>query len=464
MPDNVTDRFGVHRPRFLVPYTNRYKMYGNAYIGGVYLHNVQSVDGIEVLAENLEAIEFKMRKLLTTSQTQKTVRFVPVAGAEEMRIGFEIKGNQYIKLNNWFGCLGNNLWEFGKMLGNESGDFGYTKVEWCSRAVDFSSFNDSDKTYLDQVGGFDADNSTYENVPTNEVSYLSQRDTDPYTENELNDKIVGSSVYDVGIVGGGSSITGQYNCGKNGGIMVSYAPFQSWEDGTLPWEFQSATGFTDVDMDGIPDDYEDNHNALYLKIMVNDTTPTYTTGDTLTLNQSTGETDGYCDISMLLFGSSWIAPYNVDMGMNFSLEYDGNNTQKTSSGHHVSNQTWSQPPGFKSDLPWTGYANEYSIERVGGRRSWSFKLSQLHPSHLHGWPSLDTVHDWNTSWQKSRELQNFIMRVVAWTEGTMHPFIFQPSVNRTANLAICRFENDSFSFTQTGPQLYEIPLRVVESW
>ena len=84
-------------PRFLIPLTQNYLEYGDKYIKGIYLKNVDKVNGIEVTETNLPQIELIMYKLLSLSNLQEQVRFEPVSEATTMKIGFRVSDDSITK-------------------------------------------------------------------------------------------------------------------------------------------------------------------------------------------------------------------------------------------------------------------------------------------------------------------------------------------------------------------------------
>ena len=58
---------------------------------------------------------------------------------------------------------------------------------------------------------------------------------------------------------------------------------------------------------------------------------------------------------------------------------------------------------------------------------------------------------------------SFFSQVINKTLGGSLPFIFQPD-NQYPDFAICKFDQNSFSFAQQSPNLYRITLKIREIW
>ena len=61
------------------------------------------------------------------------------------------------------------------------------------------------------------------------------------------------------------------------------------------------------------------------------------------------------------------------------------------------------------------------------------------------------------------ETPDFMSEVLKKTRGSMLPFIFQPNTDENL-FAICKFDQKSFSFQQTAPNLYSVKMKIREVW
>lgn len=443
----TNEHFAPKIPRFLIPLTQNYLEYGDKYIKGIYLKNVAKVNGIEVTETNLLQIELIMYKLLSLSNLQEQVRFEPVSMATTMKIGFRVSDDSITTYQNWFGILGHNLLSFGEMKPNQNSTHGFTKIEWCSIKVE-NTWDEDDKTYPIATNTYttiDGIETTEEDVLSEELSRLSERDLNLYTNQELDAVITANGTPQ-------DYTDGEFSTGKDGTTLYSFNIEQNWTD-DLPNE---------LDEEEIPNDYQDNHNAIYLKIMVNENASTWTAGDTLTLQQSNNETIGHADISALVWGTSWISPFAVDMESTLSVEYDGNNTQRTLSGNTLSNQIFDGPSKIGDYHPFTNHKSHWALRT--GRRRWNLNLSFLDQNHLNA-NGLDVnVNEWNSSINENKNSHSLLQRVVNLTQGTHFPFIFQQNLASDKSFAICRFVNDDLELTRSGPNVYSVPMSLVESW
>ena len=85
--------------------------------------------------------------------------------------------------------------------------------------------------------------------------------------------------------------------------------------------------------------------------------------------------------------------------------------------------------------------------------------------YIDGIPTLvgnTTYHEDNTL----LDSDNFFSQVIQKTNGGQLRFIFQPDSNNNNpdQFAICKFDMNSYKFTQTAPGLYNVKLKIREVW
>ena len=442
--DDSYERLTPKIPRFFVPMSPIMSREDNV-ITGVYLKNVLKVDDINVEGARLDDIYIKMRKLLTLSQTEKTINFTPVDGASEMHIGFLVSPS-YVSKHRFCAIVGHTFWKCGQMTEYDAPE--YTRIAWKAKEV-IPTWDDSSGTYPDQV-----------DPPTPELNYFDSTDSNPYTGDALDLPCQGHSE-----MWNNPNDDGYQRPSKDGIMIWGYAHNQLYTDAPVPEDFD---GF-DFDEDGIVDwddiaNYDVNPttlNCLYLSIKVNQTDYP---GSTLTQNATTGATGFNYDLANLVWGDTWISPHAIDMDYTMSIDFDGNTTRRGIGGHTISNQLYRSAPGFGKSDHWVGWSNHGHMSQRMGRRSWSMTLSYLNDYHLNGKPDQSTLHYYNTSYNTMKNEQNFFTRVVNYTMGSHYPFIFQPNLYSDSNFAICRFDQDQISITPSGPHLYQVPLTITESW
>ena len=154
-----------------------------------------------------------------------------------------------------------------------------------------------------------------------------------------------------------------------------------------------------------------------------------------------------------------------------SREYDGVRTTTTKGGATLSNASYTRGNTFwSSSYAWeltTGdheQGEEAIIEmmRTLGRRAWNLKFSYINDSDI--MPEVETINSFPTnSSDNIYQSKSFLARMLNRVQGSHLPFIFQPD-STIDDYAICRFEQNSFKFRQQAPDLYEISVKIVETW
>ena len=441
----VTNKLPAGTPRFFINMNQN--LLQDEEIRDIYLYNVASVDGLDVNETNIPVIRRLVKKLLTLSQTQKFVTFVPVAEALEMRVGFQFSSDKYVLNNRWMGLLGHNLYTFGGMADYDTDvdpEGAWTKMAFCSRAVeDWEAGASAETNWIDKMdphGG--------------EGFYFQAADKNPYDGNDLD--IIANS-------GGGSvdTASGYALPGKNGTSMYSYAYQATQWNFTMPddWDIEDENGNYDYIWDYGTESAK--HNCVYLKIEFNSDAWGDDGGHSLGVREG-GGSGGKFALANFMLGDTWIAPHPVDLNTNFTQEFDGVTTRRGVNGTSISNIRYRTPPGFGRQDHWINYSNPNHLRQRMGRRRWSINLSYLSEHHLLGSPE-GSLDNWNDSYVLIAERQNFFNRVANYTLGSHFPFIFQPNLY-SHNLSIARFDQDKFSVEQSGPNLWTLPLEIVESW
>jgi len=187
------------------------------------------------------------------------------------------------------------------------------------------------------------------------------------------------------------------------------------------------------------------------------------------------------------YGWTYTMPHAPDMSLSFDIEYDGYDVTTTKGGNTLTNIRWNNSPllGFKPYHLWHEHGNEgvNMAETPTGRRVWNLKFSyfsrdDVFPMGADGttkkrWSADDVsgmyFYNYDNVGLENEELQylglkhNFYTRVVNGTLGGALPFIFQPD-STIDDYAICRFEQNSFKFRQQAPDLYEVSVKIVETW
>ena len=226
--------------------------------------------------------------------------------------------------------------------------------------------------------------------------------------------------------------------------------------------------------------------------------------------------DGFDDyphqLGSLVVGKYWDAPYSPDLNLTMSRRFDGIKKQKTIGGKTLANIYYDGPTEWTMNHRYDGTYKYPPFELDGtdpsndemlmalraksglgrkGLRSWKLTFSYIPDDDM--WMAYE-----NSSLAPFRELTinvgdthtvtgdsvvpsdggetvadyfqpnpmladdsfNFVWNC---TLGGTLPFIFQPD-STIDDYAICRFEQNSFKFRQQAPDLYEISVKIVETW
>ena len=147
-----------------------------------------------------------------------------------------------------------------------------------------------------------------------------------------------------------------------------------------------------------------------------------------------------------------------DLNLTMTREYGGIKTIETKSGASISNDFGSSPPKWGDREAWQLGDVDFS---TGGRRIWSLSFSFLSDSSV--FPDNPTEIADGGGWEVDDTTPDFMSEVLKKTRGSMLPFIFQPNTDDLL-FAICKFDQNSFSFQQTAPNLYSVKMKIREVW
>ena len=214
------------------------------------------------------------------------------------------------------------------------------------------------------------------------------------------------------------------------------------------------------------------------------------------------------DFSLGAFSSGikYTMPHSPDLKLSMSIEMDGIESVKTSGGSTFSNVKYSGNPlwtlGRNRTNPfavYTGYdydsdsdnpTNYLDVSRSAaqrhGRRTWNLKFSYISDrdlfsstirgsqytqhmtdgttgSHYH---EDDLVEDDNgKKMHHTMETDDsFYAQVWNKTLGGALPFIFQPDSTFNDEFYICKFDQNSLKVKQSAHKVYDISVKIVESW
>ena len=162
------------------------------------------------------------------------------------------------------------------------------------------------------------------------------------------------------------------------------------------------------------------------------------------------------EIGLIMMGEYYDMPHSSDRAVKRTIDYDGVTIQQAIGGGEFANASHFGGDDFSSSYfgqPFRQGSTSY-IRRAGGRISYDIKFSYLNdtdlmPSNL-AYPYGDTVfHD---VWNKA--------------SGMYIPFIFGTDKTSTTmgDYIFARFQGDSLQATQVANQVWDISLKIKETW
>ena len=172
-------------------------------------------------------------------------------------------------------------------------------------------------------------------------------------------------------------------------------------------------------------------------------------------------------LGRVAIGKYYEMPVAPDLSLSLEHDYSGIKKTTSMSGASFSNANWIKPPKWGDKEAWQlgDFPRPYS-----GRRVWDLSFNyldsdDLEPSH----------YDMDENTVENTWKDNWFSNVIHYTMGGALPFIFQPNKDATyqitngeitsiPELAICRFDMDTFSREQVAPNVYNIKVKIKETW
>jgi len=162
------------------------------------------------------------------------------------------------------------------------------------------------------------------------------------------------------------------------------------------------------------------------------------------------------EIGSIMLGEYYDMPHSPDLSVKRDFEYDGVTLHQSLGGGEYSTATHFGGDDFDSNLFGQPFRHRTttSFRRTGGRMSYDMKFSYLNDTNL--MPS-DLSSPWGDSvfhdvWNK--------------TSGRFNPFIFavDGTSTTTGDYIFARFNQDSFNATQVAPQVWDMSVKIRETW
>ena len=195
--------------------------------------------------------------------------------------------------------------------------------------------------------------------------------------------------------------------------------------------------------------------------------------------------DNPIKIGSLLYGTYYDMPHSPDLSLKLSYEYDGIKTQQTKGGATLSNAMYTKAPDWGDYGCWQlGIHSALESNLRSGRRVWDLSFSYLSDEHVFpvnanrsyvanigsetGYGDVFETDEFGNYLFDSNVITgtDFFSQVWNKTMGGHLPFIFQPDKNNANpdQFAICRFDMDSLQYDQVANNVYNVKLKIRESW
>ena len=173
------------------------------------------------------------------------------------------------------------------------------------------------------------------------------------------------------------------------------------------------------------------------------------------------------DLGALCIGRYFDMPHSADLSLKMSHEYKGIKRQESMGGSTLTNMNYYKPPKWGSLEAWQlgSFPRRYS-----GRRIWNLTFSFLSDENIE-----PKFYDINENATQTTWKDNWFTNVLHYTMGGALPFIFQPDkdisystasgeITSIPELAICRFDMNTYSRKQVAHNMYTISVKIKESW
>ena len=169
-------------------------------------------------------------------------------------------------------------------------------------------------------------------------------------------------------------------------------------------------------------------------------------------------------IGRVALGTYYDMPHSPELSLTISHEYEGIKKQETTGGSTLSYVNYYKPPDWGNLQAWQlgGWDRKYS-----GRRVWDLSWNHLSDSDIEPYNYHIDSSSGYSSWK-----DNWFTNVIHYTNGGQLPFIFCPdpsivyddSTWTIPEFAICRFDMKTFKREQVANGIYNIKVKIKESW
>jgi len=196
---------------------------------------------------------------------------------------------------------------------------------------------------------------------------------------------------------------------------------------------------------------------------------------------SVSVTESLNKIASLSLGKIYEMPHSPELSLTLKHEYKGVSRQDSIGGHTFTNTNYYKPPSWGEREAWQlgDFPTTYT-----GRRVWNLSFNYLNSDDLEPYHyNLDSsVYATDESLINPNYKENWFSSVIHYTMGGTLPFIFQPDgsatyttadsnhdgsadyISNIPEFAICRFDMDTFTREQVAHNVYNIKVKIRETW
>jgi len=191
--------------------------------------------------------------------------------------------------------------------------------------------------------------------------------------------------------------------------------------------------------------------------------------DGINLHFHTNNTSVENIIGSVSLGGYYDIPHSPELSLTMSHEYDGIKKQETAGGSTLGYVNYYKPPDWGNLQAWQleGRDRKYS-----GRRVWDLSFNYLSDSDLEPYHYNMDSSSTDAGLINPNYKDNWVTNVLHYTNGGQLPFIFCPDPSipyytsswTIPEFAICRFDMKTFKREQVANGVYNIKVKIKESW
>jgi len=185
------------------------------------------------------------------------------------------------------------------------------------------------------------------------------------------------------------------------------------------------------------------------------------------INGNTGSGNDFGEdvkIGAVLFGEYIDFPHSPDLSVKTTIDYDGATLQESIGGGTFSNASHHGQPMWSATPPWMQYnfdTSGYYFQRREGRIYHEMKFSYLSDTDLFA-PNMHKAS--GSYWYDSDNIHSTLFQKIL---GQHNPFLFTIDgsvTDQEGNYGLFRLADSRLSATQVASQIWDISLKIRETW